>query len=61
MHRRLYPGSDHGGLNSLLDRQKITDEELMILLRGRDSAISTTRTNPNSGKERCRSSGGLYI
>ncbi len=32
MHRRLYPGSDHGGLNSLMDRQKITDEELMVLL-----------------------------
>ncbi|MFI5344045.1 MAG: DUF4011 domain-containing protein, partial [Chlamydiales bacterium] len=32
IHRRLYPGSDHGGLNSLMDRQKITDEELMILL-----------------------------
>lgn len=32
IHRRLYPGSDHGGLNSLIDRQKITDEELMILL-----------------------------
>lgn len=32
IHRRLYPGSDHGGLNSLIDRQKMTDEELMILL-----------------------------
>lgn len=31
-HRRLFPGSDHGGLNSLMDRQKITDEELLILL-----------------------------
>ena len=35
IHRRLYPGSDHGGLNSLMDRQKITDEELMILLGAR--------------------------
>ena len=49
MHRRLYPGSDHGGLNSLMDRQKITDEELMVLLGASDSAISTTRTNPKSG------------
>lgn len=32
IHRRLYPGSDHSGLNSLLDRQKTSDEELMILL-----------------------------
>lgn len=32
IHRRLYPGSDHNGLNSLMDRQKITDEDLMILL-----------------------------
>ena len=32
IHRRLYPGSDHSGLNSLMDRQKITDEELIILL-----------------------------
>ena len=31
-HRRLFPGSDHAGLNSLMDRQKITDEELIILL-----------------------------
>lgn len=32
IHRRLFPGSDHGGLNSLMDRQKVTDEELIILL-----------------------------
>lgn len=32
MHRRLYPGSDHSGLNALMDRQKTTDEELIILL-----------------------------
>ena len=32
IHRRLYPASDNGGLNSLMDRQKITDEELIILL-----------------------------
>ncbi|MBS0637646.1 MAG: protein kinase, partial [Verrucomicrobia bacterium] len=32
MHRKLYPGSDHGGLNSLMERQKVTDEELMVLL-----------------------------
>jgi hypothetical protein len=32
MFRRLYPGSDHGGLNSLMDRPKMTDEDLMVLL-----------------------------
>ncbi|RUR24703.1 AAA domain-containing protein [Legionella qingyii] len=31
-HRRLFPGSDHRGLNSLIDRQNITEVELAILL-----------------------------
>ena len=34
-HRRLFPGSDHDGLNSFIDRQKITDDELIILLGAR--------------------------
>jgi primosomal replication protein N'' len=32
IHRRAFPGSDHAGLNALMDRQKITDDELIILL-----------------------------
>ncbi|MBA2656821.1 MAG: protein kinase [Tatlockia sp.] len=32
IHHRLYPSSDHAGLNSLMDRKKITDEELIIML-----------------------------
>lgn len=32
MRRRQFPGSDHRGINSLIDRQKINDEELVILL-----------------------------
>lgn len=31
-YRQLFPGTDHVGLNSLLERQKITDDELIILL-----------------------------
>lgn len=31
-HRRLYPASDHNGINSVMERQKIGDEELVILL-----------------------------
>ena len=49
MHRRLYPGSDHGGLNSLMDRQKITDEELMVLLGAAIQQYQPLRTNPKSG------------
>ena len=30
--RRLFPDSDHGGVSSLIDRQKISDEDLIILL-----------------------------
>lgn len=32
IHRRLFPGSEHVGLNSLMDRSVITDEELIVLL-----------------------------
>jgi DNA polymerase III delta prime subunit len=32
IRRRLFPGSDHRGLNALMERQKISDEELIILL-----------------------------
>jgi hypothetical protein len=35
VQRRLFPGSDHDGLNAFMDRQKITDEELIILLGAR--------------------------
>ncbi len=31
-HRHLFPGSDHIGLNALMDCQEITDDELIILL-----------------------------
>ena len=31
-HRQSFPGSDHSGINSLLERQKITIEDLIILL-----------------------------
>ena len=34
-HRRLFPGSDHIGLNALMDGQEITDDELIILLGAR--------------------------
>ncbi|MCW8444196.1 AAA domain-containing protein [Fluoribacter gormanii] len=51
IHRQLFPGSEHVGLNSLLERQKTTDEELIILLAAETHQFESAEQILNQANE----------